>query len=248
MIGIAFLAAFLIVINIVMWIVLLAKFKKFFSTDDIISSVREEMDQMIKDMNRNTKRNITLVEDRVQQLKEVIAKADRHLAVVRSELEKQEGAQAFSQTLSQARPNLAQKNHSPLQTNARPTLQAERAVERYRQTAVLGAENESYAITNEGKKYVDVQQGDLFEQNQQEDVASLLKEPAAFTVEQSGASYTSVPLVAPKVTYVDDPIVPKKDFGTQARELYDRGDSVERIATELGRSITEVQFALDMGV
>ncbi|MBQ3966984.1 MAG: hypothetical protein II684_09165 [Treponema sp.] len=80
MIGIAFLAGFLIVINIVMWLVLLARFNtwfgKRFSTDSLIAQVREQINQLIMDMNRNTSRNVDLVEERIKSLKEMIAKAD----------------------------------------------------------------------------------------------------------------------------------------------------------------------------
>ncbi len=250
MIGIAFLAGFLIVINIVMWLVLLARFNtwfgKRFSTDSLIAQVREQINQLIMDMNRNTSRNVDLVEERIKSLKEMIAKADWHLAVLKNELQKEEQVKEFSQRLrsvqpSSPAPEKSNKGTAPRQN--RPD-QTARAAQRYMQTATFSPAEEAYAVTDEGKKQI-VGQGDLFDVAE-EPLAPFL-EPNTFTVNKDGSSYASVPVIEPTITYAEDPIVPKKDFGTRVRELYDRGNTVEEIATELGRSTTEVQFALDMG-
>lgn len=255
MIGVAFLAGFLIVFNIIMWLVLVAKFNRWFgerfSTDSLVASVKEQINQLIKDMNRNTSRNIDLVDEQVQRLKEMIAKADRHLAVARSELEKQEQAKAFTQKLQSvvsSRPAAETSSASekePQKKNAGRPSQTRHAADKYLRTAAMTSETEAYTVTEEGKRQV-ATQGDLFSVSD-EPLAPFL-EPNTFVVKQDGASYASVPVLEPSISYVDDPIVPKKDFSTRVRELYDRGSSVEQIATELGRSTTEVQFALDMGM
>ncbi len=251
MIGVAFLAGFLIVVNIIMWLILLARFNtwfgKRFSTDSLVASVKDQINQLIMDMNRNTSRNIDLVDAQIQQLKEMIAKADRHLAVLKNELAKEEQAKNFTQRLQsvqgvqQAHATPAMQE-SPSRQN-RPS-QARRAADRYLRAAAHSPADAAYAVTDEGQRQI-VGQGDLFDAAD-EPLASFL-EPNTFTVKRDGASYASVPVIEPKVTYAENPIVPKKDFGSQVRELYDRGNSVEQIATELGRSTTEVQFALDMG-
>ncbi|MBQ7159602.1 MAG: hypothetical protein IJS09_09315 [Treponema sp.] len=253
MIGVAFLAGFLIVFNIIMWLVLLARFNtwfgKRFSTDSLVESVKEQINQIIKDMNRNTSRNVDLVDEHIQQLKQIIAKADRHLMAAKNELERQEQTQSFTQRLQSVRPTYTQNapqresvsESAPKQNNTRPT-QTQRAADRYLRTASVPTD--AYAVTEEGKRQI-VTQGDLFDAAE-EPLAPFL-EPNTFNVSQDGASYASVPVIEPNVTYAEDPIVPKKDFSTQVRELYDRGNSVEQIASELGRSTTEVQFALDMG-
>ncbi|MBR4600057.1 MAG: hypothetical protein IKO39_08415, partial [Treponema sp.] len=61
---VVFIAAFFCVLNISLWVALFLKFKKIFSTDDIISSTRDEMNSMIADINRNAGRNIELIEDK----------------------------------------------------------------------------------------------------------------------------------------------------------------------------------------
>ncbi|MDE6737284.1 MAG: hypothetical protein K2J50_07310, partial [Treponemataceae bacterium] len=64
-IGIAFLAGFLIVCNIVLDVALVLTFKKKISDkkDEVIGTAKREMDLIIADMNRQTDRNITLYQD-----------------------------------------------------------------------------------------------------------------------------------------------------------------------------------------
>ena len=243
-IGIAFLAGFLTVCNIVVGLVLVITFKKTLSdkNNEVIAASKREMDLIIKDLNNQTDRNITLFQDYTRELKAVIAEADRHTTIAKTEVEKlhQLQAQLFAERIQQSMPMQSSQSVPPRQ-NGRVTP-ANRAAERYMRTAA--GMQPSYAVTDEGKKQV-VHQGDLFED------APLSSEPNVFTVSQDGAAYTSMPVIpfadAPAVSYAADPIVPKKDFGTLVRERYDRGESVEEIATALNRSTTEVQFALDMG-
>lgn len=68
-----FIAAFFCVFNVCLWCAFFSKFKKIFSTDDIIASTREQMDYMISDFNRNAGRNIELIEDRIKQLRSAVA-------------------------------------------------------------------------------------------------------------------------------------------------------------------------------
>ena len=66
------------------------------------------------------------------------------------------------------------------------------------------------------------------------------------TVTSDGAAFESIPIVVPKMQISETLIVPKKDTNEQIRELYEMGKTVDEIAERLGKSTTEVQFALDM--
>lgn len=238
-IGIAFLAGFLIVCNIVLDVALVLTFKKKISDkkDEVVGTAKREMDLIIADLNRQTDRNITLYQDYMREFKAAVAEADRHMTVAKSEIEKLNHLQAqlFAQRVQQT----ASLQDSYRRQKGRSAM-AGRAAEQYlREAAGLPPVHEPLADM-EAKKNV-AQQGDLF------DDAPVLPEPNVFTVMQDGTSYTSMPVIGPNVTYADDPVRQKKDFGTLVRERYDRGESVEEIATALGRSTTEVQFALDMG-
>src|SRR5574344_1138812 len=94
--GVIIVATLLCLLNIILWIVFAAKFKKIFSTDDIIEKTRDELNHMIADVNRNADRNITLIDAKIKELKSVTAEAERRLALERSEQEKHEKAKALA--------------------------------------------------------------------------------------------------------------------------------------------------------
>ncbi|MBO6218515.1 MAG: hypothetical protein J6N81_02940 [Treponema sp.] len=243
--AVVFIAAFFCVLNISLWITIILKFKKLFSTDDIIASTREEMDNMIADMNRNAGRNIELIEDRIKQLKLVVAEADRHIETAKREIESQKNALSYQQKIDSV-------------VNAKKSSQpgfstSERAAQKYLQTQNISAGLQSgnrYEITDEGNRHVkhgrDVQ-GDLFEQAEADDNKRIVSDTGTtFTVESDGSSYASVPVIGGNVSYADDPIHPQKKFGELVRDLHYAGHSVEEIARELNSSTTEVQLVIDM--
>ena len=62
--GILITVSVLIIFNVAMWLVLLARFNSFFSTEDIIKKTRDSLNSMLTELNRNADRNITLMDDR----------------------------------------------------------------------------------------------------------------------------------------------------------------------------------------
>jgi hypothetical protein len=55
-----------------------------------IQRIREEVDRMVVQMNQTTDRNVSLLEDRINQLMELLAKADKKMGLLRREEEKHE--------------------------------------------------------------------------------------------------------------------------------------------------------------
>ncbi|MBQ0051586.1 MAG: hypothetical protein KBT11_05915 [Treponema sp.] len=225
----AFVSSFFCIFNIVLWIFFLSKYKKFFSTDEIIESTRAELEQMIDDVNRNASRNIDIIEDRIKELRSVIAEADRHLAVAQVELKKQENLSVFQQRL-----NVEQRNFG----NANASV-----AEKYRRNSRSSHSDDTYNITAEGSKHVQPSQPDLFSQVGNEIVSGT---GTTFIVENHENPVTHVPVIGPNITYAENPVEPKKSFSQLVKDLHTVGHSVEEIATELGSSITEVQLVLDM--
>lgn len=254
--GVLFLAVALILINVGFWAVFLAKFKKLFSTEDIISSVRNEMNHMIADMQRHTSTNVDLIDSRIKELKAVSAEANRHLAVARTELERLEQSKVFQHHLN----TLKQTPQAPQERRGNPSLSrdyasassldsrgnyAQRSAQSYMKEAASTPSlfgEQAVSVTRQGQEALS-KQGDLFADSAAVDVPK----PQTFTVHSDGSSYAPIPVVAPEVSFVDNPITSKKDFTSQVKDLARVGQSVEEIASTLGRSIQEVQFALDMG-
>ncbi len=196
-------------INLFLWFIFFHKFTKIFSTNDIIENTRSELNKMILDINRNTERDITLIEDRIKTLKDIIAEADKRIALAKSEAEKKNIVSAYGKVIDSA--------------VAGQVSPAAVAANRYRRNA----SSEGHRNTDAGA------QSELFGGGMN-------------AAEQQETASIETPVSGPKIFVSDNPVVIKKDFNTEVGERYERGESVEEIATALSRSITEVQFALDM--
>lgn len=82
-----YLPLFLTALNIVFWLVMFIRFKKIFSTDEAISKVRKEFDNLLRDINNNAVRNIDLIENRTNQLHNLINEADRKIQILDRKIE-----------------------------------------------------------------------------------------------------------------------------------------------------------------
>ena len=219
-----FIVVALCIVNLILWVVFLSKFKKLFTAEDVIGSYKQELNRLLSDIDRHTARDVATIESASKELKAMIADADRHIAVAKTELERQEKTKTFQSKLT-----------AKAQSGAKQTM-AQRAAGSYLRTASQG--NDAFSVTNAGRQQL-AEQGTLFDDVPPQ--ASSLP-PTTFTVEQSGASYASVPVITPSVSFVDDPVHAKRAFGDRVKELSLRGESVLECST------TEVQFVLDMGI
>ncbi len=236
-----FLVSSLTLINLLLWLVFLIRFKKLFSVDDTMTKFRDGMDSLIKDAQRNTLSNINLIEEKIKELKAASAEAERKVAILRHELESSEKSavfqarlnmQAESFSLKEPEKPAAKKGRAKPAFGAKASKRgASKIAAAYKQNELPG-EDEAVALTG------------LFKENAQK---SLFEEPQ-ITVTKDGDAYGKVPIVKTKIVASDNPIKPKKPFARRVRELAELGKSVEEIASETDHSTTEVQLVLDTSI
>ena len=218
------LVCILCLINLFLWFLFFKKFNKLFSTDDIIESTKSELNKMILDVNRNAERNITLIESRINDLKSVIAEADDRLSMVKSKQQKQKMESAYTGKIDSVL-----HNGSPV---------SNRAAQAYKKNSNFINPDSSYEVNSEVPE--NGGQKSLFESEKKR------LEPPSAAVSEDGSSYTDVPLLKTNVYMADNPIVIKKSFNEEVRDRYQKGQTIEEIAAALSRSVTEVQFVLDL--
>lgn len=225
-----FLVSSLTLINLLLWLVFLIRFKKLFSADDIMTKFREGMDGIIREAQHNTLSNINLIESKIKELKAASAEAERKVAILRHELESAEKSAALQAQLNlQAVPAKKGRSKASSKTSSRSAKGASRVAAAYKQNE-LPSEDETVALTG------------LFKENAQK---SLFDAPQ-ITVTKDGDAYGKVPVIKTQVVASDNPIKPKKPFARKVKELAELGKSVEEIASETNHSTTEVQLVLDM--
>ena len=104
-VGIAVLAFLLCCLNLVLWLFFLRKFNRFFSTDKIIQNTKTEVDNIIRDLNRATERDMTIIDARLQEIKAASAEAERHILVAKNELDRQTRLSQYQTALSSQNKN-----------------------------------------------------------------------------------------------------------------------------------------------
>ena len=243
-----FLVSSLTLINLLLWLVFLVRFKKLFSADDIMVKFRDGMESLLRDAQRNTLANINLIEEKTRELKAASAEAERKVALLRHELQGAEKSAAF-----QAQLNL-QSEASSMQALAKPAAKKGRGKASSSAASKAGAKTSSRSAAS--KAAAAYKQNELPGEDEAVALTGLFKENAQkslfdapqITVTKDGDAYGKVPLIKTQIVASDNPIKPKKSFARRVRELSELGKTVDEIASETDHSTTEVQLVLDTSI
>ena len=226
----------LCVFNVVMWLVQIVRFKNIFSTDKIMQETRDQLNNMLMDINRNAERNIDLINDRIEKLKKVTEEADRHIQLLKSEVALVEKSSAFQNQYERiARPEppapqIPVKEMDTQVKDAKPKAPA-----KPKKTKTSKPRNPVAAYRQEQD------QGDLFvsDRGKEERISLVVETDETETQPQAQNDM-------PVITKAKEPIVIKKSFNREVQELAEQGMKVDEIAAKLGRTIPEVNFALEI--
>ena len=74
----------------VIYIVLKKKIDKLSDSTFLLGKIREEINQIVVELNQTTDRNIALLEDRLNNISELLTKADRRISLLKRETDKHE--------------------------------------------------------------------------------------------------------------------------------------------------------------
>jgi uncharacterized protein YoxC len=94
--------ALIVVGYLVIFAILNKRITRLMDPQAVLSKIREEVDRIIVELNSTTDRNITLMEDKVNSITDLLGKADKKIAVLRREVEKHEAAVKLYSELAQS--------------------------------------------------------------------------------------------------------------------------------------------------
>lgn len=226
-------------INLILWFVFFIKFKNLFSIDNEIQKAREQFQFLMNDINKNTLENINLIDMKIDELNSLIETADRRLNAIHSD-------KVFSIANNDIKNNIQKlnKNSNIVNQNVSEYIKNQKLSDKknIKKPKVANdeilKEDSSYELVN--KKTRKKRQSELFDESQNEKLNQV------HYVDSDGNGYGEVPIVSPKIYMSDNPIEIKKSYKEKVLHLHNFGFSVEKIAKELNKSITEVQFVIDM--
>ena len=220
----------LTLINIGLWLVFLLKFRRLFSTDKIIEKTKARVNEIEKQINIITDRNLYIAKETKNNIETMLNDVDRKMDLFK------EATQRLRSMISEADKinrlsNQSLSLHQDFSKISKP--KSVKKVDQIDKDAVYSANI----------------QGDLFISNEK---LSILKDETKITPD--GTAYKEVPLIHTNVlddipifnneeSYVESK---RKISEKKVKEKYLEGLTVEQIATELKCSVVEVQFIIDM--
>jgi hypothetical protein len=220
----------LTLINIGLWLVFLLKFRRLFSTDKIIEKTKARVNEIEKQINTITDRNLYIAKETKNNIETMLNDVDRKMDLFK------EATQRLRSMISEADKinrlsNQSLSLHQDFSKISKP--KSVKKIDQIDKDAVYSANI----------------QGDLFISNEK---LSILKDETKITPD--GTAYKEVPLIHTNVlddipifnsveSYVESK---RKVSEKKVKEKYLEGLNVEQIAAELKCSVVEVQFIIDM--
>jgi hypothetical protein len=86
------------------WFLMKARLRRYLELENLLSGVRDEARALVLELNETADRNVSLVEDRMEALRELLREVDRRIGVERRELEIREKEKDVYARLSRRRP------------------------------------------------------------------------------------------------------------------------------------------------
>jgi len=86
------------------WFVVRARVRRYLDLENLLDGVREEARALVLELNETADRNVSLVEDRMAALREILAETDRRIVVSRRELSSRENEREVYAKLNKRRP------------------------------------------------------------------------------------------------------------------------------------------------
>ena len=94
---------------VLLYILLKHQLLKLVNPSALVKEIRQEIDQVIIEMNRTTETNIGLLEDKINTISELLTKADKRILLLQRESEKFSLSRDYSKIIKQAEPPPVEK-------------------------------------------------------------------------------------------------------------------------------------------
>jgi len=88
------------------WFLMKARLRRYLELENLLAGVRDEANALVLELNETADRNVSLVEDRMNALRDLLGELDRRIGVERRELETRDNEREVYARLSRRRPNV----------------------------------------------------------------------------------------------------------------------------------------------
>ena len=206
----------------IIWFRLKSKVGRYLELDNLLDGVREEARALVLELNETADRSVSLVEDRIAALRELLDELDRRIGVEKREMEKRSVEREVYSRLSRRRP-IVPSPEAPGMEQPRPEPPNPEPPRREPPRQELPSV-EAPPAPREG--------GPI---------------PLSLGASATAAEAVRMPArSAPEVSFPGDVLVNSKTKREEALELYRRGISADLIAARLGATVAEIELLVEL--
>ncbi len=224
---------------VLIWFILRARIAKALEIDGLLAEARKEARLLTIEINETTDRNITLVEDRLTALRELLAEADRRIGVVRRETGRRQAETDVYSRLGRRPPVRAELfpgeggrfGEGP---DFAASVEPDASPPSPEPTVVPLAFGEGRAPTRDGQ--------DLYEGEEE----SHPGRDAATAASRAEAVPLPLAPRLPEIVTASASVIPPKSLRERALELHRSGFSPDIIAARLGATVSEIELLVSL--
>ena len=241
-----YFSATIMIINIILWLFFYYKFKKTYSPEKVLKSIRRELDKLFKDIVREAEEDVTIIEGRINGLKALIAEADERILRAENEVAKRNREKQVLAELE-----------SDNKKEQKPQTTSQKKLSQYEQVAFsIPAERKQPKSTQKvSEPLYDKEEQLEFEQSADEVAENPLeeyKDSVSVDVPQELITKAVESYKKPEkkdtieIVLSKEPVIQKKSTKEQILELYKLDIAPEKISEMLNVSEGEVKLVINL--
>lgn len=236
-------------INLLLWAVLFLHFKSKYSSEKILADIADELNKLIRDINQETNKCVTIVKDcranllkLIDESKQYIEESKKYTDLSHKSLERKAKSIQVMEAVNKEAPPPRRRRTS--YSDLAPGLGLSRSpiqqdlFEKSPIDDVLLAREEEY------KTEVILDSINVQEKNETQEENSLVEENLMSELTVPEINISEIQL--PEITKAQKQVLAEKSLRDRVLELHSEGFSQEVIASRLDVSLIEVQLIVDM--
>ena len=241
----AYFSLTILIINIILWLYFYYKFKKTYSPEKVLKSIRKEVDKLFKEIMRVADEDVSIIEGRIKGLKSLIAEADDRIMRAENEVAKRNREKQVLSDLDAA------NNQEP-----KPKTTSQKKLSQYEQTAFAvppEKKRKTSKVEEPAPVYGEEEEQLEFDSATAESALEEYKDSVAVDVPEELITKAVESSKKPEkektieIVLSKDPITPpKKSTKEQILELHKLDFSPDKISEMLNIPENEVQLAINL--
>lgn len=230
------------IINLVLWAVLFLHFKSRYSSEKILSDIADELNKLVRDVNNETVRCVTLVEEGREGLLRLIDEAKRYVDLGHESLVRKAQSMQVMDALNNEAPL-----PKPRRTSYADLAPGSRHSRSPIQQGVFDKAPVDALVDLEDGYRMEVSVGaamDLVSDEAQGKVSQVHDGIGVREIKVPEINISEIRL--PEITKAQKQVLAEKSLRARVLELHAEGFGLDAIASRLDRSVAEVQLIVEL--